>query len=191
MDFIRYMFSIAAIRQLKITQFDIQTAFLNGTLNEKISMQQPQGYAENSANVWLLKRSIYGLKQSPRMWNECFSQFLVQIGLQRSTADDCIFFKNEAFLVLIIYVDDGIIFSQDLTETEQLIKRLSSRFKTNIIKTNKFIGFQYRVNKDGSISIYQEDCIRKVLQRFNMCQANPVSTPIVSGQTTGNDQCLD
>ena len=64
----RLVLNIAASRSLKIKQLDIKTAFLYGELNETIYMRPPSGYEKNGI-LWLLNRSLYGLKQSPRMWN--------------------------------------------------------------------------------------------------------------------------
>ncbi|GMF47079.1 unnamed protein product [Phytophthora lilii] len=51
---------------------DVKTAFLNGLLDEDIYMVQPEGYTDEERPDYVchLKRSLYGLKQSPRMWNQ-------------------------------------------------------------------------------------------------------------------------
>lgn len=45
---------------------DIKTAFLNGSLKEKIYMLVPEGLETNSKNVFKLNKAIYGFKQSAR-----------------------------------------------------------------------------------------------------------------------------
>ena len=66
---IRIVLSMAAKYGLTLHQMDVKTAFLNGILDEEIYMQQPEGYISNDSpnHVCKLKRSLYGLKQSPRM----------------------------------------------------------------------------------------------------------------------------
>jgi hypothetical protein len=49
---------------------DVKTTFLHGDLEEEIYMKNPKGFAmkENKELVCKLKKSLYGLKQSRRMW---------------------------------------------------------------------------------------------------------------------------
>ena len=66
---IRIVLSLAAKYGLKLHQMDVKTAFLNGELDEDIYMEQPDGYVDEDHPDYVckLKRSLYGLKQSPRM----------------------------------------------------------------------------------------------------------------------------
>ena len=70
LDSLRVVLTIAAKDKLKLQQFDVKTAFLNGDLEEEIYMQQPQGFSDGSTKVCRLYRSIYGLKQSARYWDK-------------------------------------------------------------------------------------------------------------------------
>ena len=64
----RLILAINAIQNLELEQLDVKTAFLHGYLDEKILMTQPEGFEVKGKEdkVCLLKRSRYGLKQSPR-----------------------------------------------------------------------------------------------------------------------------
>ena len=68
---IRCLLALGAQHKLKLHQMDVSTAFLHGKLTEEIFMRQPEGFAEPGKEhlVCRLKRSIYGLKQSPHCWN--------------------------------------------------------------------------------------------------------------------------
>ena len=49
---------------------DVKTKILHGDLEEEIYMKQPEGFmvmGKKELICWL-KKSLYGLKQSPRMW---------------------------------------------------------------------------------------------------------------------------
>ena len=60
---------------------DVVTAFLNGKLDEEIYMQQPEGYVAPGKEhlVRKLKKSLYGLKQSPRCWNMALIEYMKSI----------------------------------------------------------------------------------------------------------------
>lgn len=59
---LRFLFALAAKHKLMIHQLDAVTAFLNGDLEEKIFMAQPEGFDDSSGRVCALKKSVYGLK---------------------------------------------------------------------------------------------------------------------------------
>lgn len=63
------LFAVAAQGQFEIDQMDATTALLQGDIDEKIYMRQPDMFDDGSGRVCLLKKSIYGLKQASRQWN--------------------------------------------------------------------------------------------------------------------------
>ncbi|KAL5493965.1 hypothetical protein EMCRGX_G015218 [Ephydatia muelleri] len=72
------LLAFAVQNGIMVHQMDVVTAFLNGTLN-KIYMEQPPGYIKKGEEylVCKLKKSIDGLKQSPRCWNKVFNEYMV------------------------------------------------------------------------------------------------------------------
>lgn len=91
---IRILLALAIELDMEIHQMDITAAYLNGTLKEDIYMLQPEGMQQQGKEhlVCHLKRSLYGLKQAGREWNECFDTFLKEFGLLRSKSDPCIYY---------------------------------------------------------------------------------------------------
>ena len=61
---------------------DIKKAFFNGSLEEAIFMKQPEGFEEKGKEdlVYHLRKSLYGLKQSPRCWYKKLKVYLVRLG---------------------------------------------------------------------------------------------------------------
>jgi hypothetical protein len=55
-----------------------------------------------------LKRSLYGLKQSPRNWHHTVDQFLLSLGFMNSDADPCVYVRQDLTITLL-YMDDLII----------------------------------------------------------------------------------
>ena len=111
---IRLLIVLAAMYQWDLSQFDVKNAFLHGELEEDVYMATPPGYQlhENSSHVYYLKKSLYGLKQSPRAWFKKFSSTLLAARYSQSEGDHTLFFKrggDNKISILIVYVDDIIV----------------------------------------------------------------------------------
>jgi len=89
---IRILLSLAAHLDYEIWQMDVKTAFLNGSLEETIYMQQPEGFIGKGQEhqVCKLKRSIYGLKQASRTWNLRFDQVITSYGFDQCPDESCV-----------------------------------------------------------------------------------------------------
>jgi transposase InsO family protein len=110
---IRTVLALAAQQGMYLTQFDIQTAYLNGVIDTTIYMLQPPGFEtkgkDDEVLVCLVLKSLYGLKQSSRIWNKTFDNFLVKFELEPSEADPCVYIsKTEPSLIVTLFVDNGL-----------------------------------------------------------------------------------
>ena len=87
---------MVAHKDLELEQLDVKTTFLHGDLQEEIYMKQPECYkiAGKKDHVCRLKKSLYGLKQSPRQWYKKFDTFMIRHGHQRSEFDYCIYLRK-------------------------------------------------------------------------------------------------
>jgi hypothetical protein len=92
---------------------DVKTTFLHGDLEEEIFMKQPEGYAVKGKKelVCKLKKSLYGLKQSPRMWYQKFDTYMLGLGFTRSKEDHCVYSKliGDHLIYFVLYVDDMLL----------------------------------------------------------------------------------
>lgn len=100
---------------------DIKNSFLNGTLDEEVYMRGLPRFEMHagSRKVCKLKKSLYGLKQSPREWFIRCSSVMKKLEYKQGQTDHALFVKrsdNGKQAVLIIYVDDMIITSDDTTK---------------------------------------------------------------------------
>ena len=92
----RMALHIAAVRDYDITSIDISTAFLYGEIdNNKCYMEMPEGLPRYDSDghelVCHLKKSIYGLRQAPRIWFNHFKSSLLVFGFKQSEVDPCLF----------------------------------------------------------------------------------------------------
>jgi len=112
---------------------DVKTTFLHGDLEEEIYMKQPECFAVKGKKelVCKLKKSLYGLKQSPRMWYKKFDTFIGGLGFTRSKADHCVYFKliGDHVIYLFLYVDDMLLVGNEKEIIRDLKTQLSSKFE--------------------------------------------------------------
>lgn len=125
---LRFLIALSLHLDLKITHLDVTTAFLNGSLKETVYMLQPEGFDKivHSNKVLKLKRAIYGLKQSSRVWYEKVEKILLSLGFTKSNYEPCLFLKNNinVKVMIALYVDDFFIFSNCDKETDDLKREL-------------------------------------------------------------------
>ena len=132
------LLTLANAYDLEVHQLDVNTAFLNVSLEHDIYMSQPEGLIDpNRPNyVCKLNKSIYGPKQSARCWNSTLDEFLTLSGYRRSAADECNYIKqiknsNDkiSFVILAVYVDDMLPVSNDIDFLNAEKKSLCDRFE--------------------------------------------------------------
>ena len=181
---IRTILAYAVEKRMKIHQMDVITAFLNGDLNEDIYMEQPPGYVQEGKEklVCKLKKSLYGLKQSPRCWNEKLTQHVKSLGFEESGADPCIFTrrKNQKVEIIAIYVDDLIAITETDEEMRRLKKSLTSTFKMKDLGELYYcLGINFYRTKD-SLYMCQSQFIHRLLEKYGLSDTNTVATPMDS-----------
>ena len=184
---IRLLLSIAAQYDMEIEQMDVKTAFLHGDLEEDIYMSQPEGFVETGKEnlVCRLRKSLYGLKQSPRQWYKRFDTYMLKIGYTRCLYDCCVYyhvFEDGEFILLLLYVDDMLIACREMSKIQELKKKLGAEFDMKDLgAAQKILGIEIKRDRsEGKIWLSQEKYIMKVLERFNMDGAKFVSTPLAA-----------
>ena len=94
---ISILLSIACIMNFKLYQMDVNSAFLNGFLNEEVFVEQLKGFQDPHFpdHVLRLKKALYGLKQAPREWYDHLTTYLLDHGFKRGQADRTLFVKRD------------------------------------------------------------------------------------------------
>lgn len=186
-DSVRCVLAVAAIQDMEMVQFDVKTAFLNGELKEEIYMEIPElGVDHEIGQVYRLKRSLYGLKQASRAWNSKSVEFLTSCSLVQSKADLCVCVFhgviNDSKVIVLLYVDDGLILSSGMQAIESLVNKLQSTFKITLGNNNYYVGMEIKRDRDSkTIAIDQKSYIEKVTEKFRMSDSKSISTPFDMG----------
>src|SRR5665213_696656 len=126
------LITIGTSYDLKMHQMDVKTAFLNGDLNEKIYMIVPERIDHDVISaVCKLNRTLYSLKQSPRMWNQKIDQYLINQQYIRLHADHSLYSRRSQseLAIIALYVDDLLILSDTMETMSKVKLALSNEFE--------------------------------------------------------------
>ena len=179
----RYLVALAAILDWEVHQIDFDQAYLNGTLDEEIYMEQPEGFVVEEGKVCRLLKALYGLKQAGRQWFLLLKSCLEDIGFVcHDTGDVSIFVRQRggAHEILVVYVDDLTMMANSLHLIVETKQALQGKFRLKDLGELKHY-LNIRVTRDrGSRLIYldQEVYINSVLKRFECHNSNPEPTPL-------------
>ena len=178
------LLAIEACQDLEIHQLDLKTAFLNGTLKEDVYMVQPKGF-ENPMFPHLvckLHKTLYGLRQAPREWYEEIKLTFGSMGLISNAYDGAVFIGkiDEMVVIIGLYVDDMLVMAKTLSAVNQAKKLIASHYDIKDLGEVKFIlGMRVSRNREKrEITISQAEYIDKIVSKFDMSTAKPISLPI-------------
>ena len=178
---VRCVLSLAAAKKMTVHQFDVKTAFLHGDIDEEVYMEQPAGYEDGTNRVCKLRKSLYGMKQSPRKWNEKFTCFLAKEKLIAIPEDPCVFVRKTGtdILIVCLYVDDGLVAGTNSNQVTSFLSKLTSAFEVAVDHANTYVGMEiHQDKKSQAIKINQRGFIGRVLERFGLADSQEAKTPM-------------
>ncbi|GKD83919.1 retrotransposon protein, putative, ty1-copia subclass [Tanacetum coccineum] len=171
---IRILIAIAAYYDYEIWQMDVNTAFLNGRLNEDVYVVQLEGFVnpKHPGRVCKLQRSIYGLKQASRIWNKRFDEEIKKYGFTQNPDEPCVYKKASGSIIvfLILYVDDILIMGNNILMLQNVKSWLGKCFAMKDLGEASYI-LRITIYQDRSrrlIGLSQNAYIDKILKRFKI-----------------------
>ena len=178
---VRMLLTLAVQLDLKTRTIDISNAFVSASLGpeEEIYLEMPRGY-EKEDTVLKLKKSLYGLRQSPKMFFEHLSASLQELDFVPSENDQCMFMKEG--IIVISYVDDILLFSKEAKLIDEVITGLERTFELTKDDPDQEvfdylgIGVARETNKNGSsvIALRQLGLTKKVLKTIKDGNLKPI-----------------
>jgi hypothetical protein len=174
LTYIGFILSIVASFDLEVEQMDVKTTFLHGDLEEEIYMKQPKGFVVKGKKelVCKLKKSLYGMKKSPRVWYKTFDTYILGLGFVRSRADHYVYSNQVGnhFIYVVLYVDDMLLVGNSMDVIKELKSQLSSKFDMKDLGAANFI-LRMEIKRDRAnrkLWLNQRKYVETILQRFSM-----------------------
>ena len=199
---LRLLVSMAVEKRRPLRQGDCKNAFCQGILppDEVTIVRPPSGDPDaEPGEYWLLLRTLYGLRRSPRHWYDKINAILRSIGLTPSLEDPCLYSgyiidpsdpsatRSDSPLSLGIYVDDFVYFSEDPQVEALFCRLLSQRCKVDFMGiVNWFLGihFSWRISPSSlTVHLNQAGFASNLVDSFSLQDRNetPTATPYRSG----------
>lgn len=182
---IKILFSLITHYDLHLEQMEAKNTFLLGELDETTYKRHPKGFDGKGKedHMFLLKRSLCGLKQSPRLWNKRFDQFMLKLSYKRCVFDAYVYYKKADtgnMVYFLLYVDDMLSACKSLSGLYKLKEILKCEFKMKDLgEAKKILGMEIcRDRVKGELKLSQKEYVESVLQRLGMENAMPVRTPL-------------
>lgn len=126
--------------------------FLKGSLTEDLYKTQPKGFTSHNRNkVCKLQKSIYGLNQAPRSWDNRFDETIKELSFLQNLNESCMYKKviGSTFLFLTLYVDDILLIGNDVSFLQYVKIWLSKNFSMKDLREKTYI-LGIRVYRDRS-----------------------------------------
>jgi hypothetical protein len=135
-------------------------------------MQLLEGYEKNGY-IALLKKCIYGLKQSAREWYEYLAKLLEKYGLTATYFEPCVFVHNTQSIYIAVYVDDILLFGHTSVVKKEK-EHLKENFYCKDLGDAKYILRLEIIKTTEGYELTQRGYINRILERFGMQDAKTV-----------------
>ena len=171
---------ISVVENLHTWQVDFVLAFPQASLDVEIYMLLPQGFdADGRDFVLLLQKNLYGLKQASMTWFEKLRDGLVACGFCQSIVDPCCF--HQAHLVLLVFLDDCLLFSWHVATVDKLLISLRLEFVlTDEGNVSDYLGIRMIKHSDGRIELTQPALIQQIIDLLGIRSGSKVHfSPVI------------
>ena len=166
---VRLLLILEVLLQLKSKQGDVAAAFVHAELgeNEKVYVEMPLGFRKKG-KVLKLKKTLYGLRQSPRAFWQYLTKAMIGAGMRVSKSDPCLFVSEK--VIAVAFVDDILFWSSD----EAYINELGSKLRAQGLLLEQeddaagFLGVNMSRTEEGLIEMKQTGLIDRVLDALGL-----------------------
>lgn len=191
---VRLLLMLSIQHELETKQVDYTAAFVHADVErppnyDKMSpaeqaktgvyIEMPRGFSK-PGKVYKLKKSLYGLRNSPRQFWLLLKTSLESAGLKQQTEiDPCLFMSDK--VICLVYVDDTLLYAKNEKDIDEVLEHLRTKEKLTLEEESTVAGFLgvdiKRNTDDGTITMTQTGLIDRILEALHVEELDPVATP--------------
>ncbi|CAI7793933.1 unnamed protein product [Closterium sp. NIES-54] len=175
---LRILLAIAASRRRPLRQIDVANAFLYAPVDAEIFVEQPHGFVDNPSLVCQLLKSLYGIKQAPRLWQQYLHARLKRIGFNQLPHDQGMYrlTHDNDYVLLIVYVDDLLYIGSTITIVTWFERELQTDLSLTVSpNVMQYLGLNI-LDEDNAIRLSASKYASTIAERFCITPTH-VATP--------------
>ena len=178
---VRLLLILSLVLELETQQVDYTAAFTHAPIGDKdVYCEMPRGFSQ-PGHVLKLKKSLYGLKQSPRNFFNFIKGKLEKVGFEsQEQIDPCLFVSDK--VIALVYVDDTLFFSPKKEYIDEAIKKLEDE-EVAIQREESVAGFLgvhiHRDEANNTIKLTQVGLTQRIVDALDIGNLPPKLTPAV------------
>jgi hypothetical protein len=179
---VQIMLVMSLLMGLSTKQVDYTEAFTHAAIDQDpkwdtmtakerdrsgVYIEMPRGF-NKTGHVLKLKKSLYGLKQSPRNFFLHLKEKLEKCGFEQSLADQCLFISGT--VVCLVYVDDTLLYAENMEDIDLAIKTIEDAGMHLEVEDDVagFLGVLTDRKDDGTIHMTQMGLTDRIIKALNM-----------------------
>ncbi|CAI7774825.1 unnamed protein product [Closterium sp. NIES-53] len=175
---VRLVLYEAAAKNFPLRQIDVSNAFLYADVDAEIYVEYPHTYPTNPPSVYKLKKSMYGIKQAPRLWQHHLSRKLTEVGFRQLPHDPGMYRLDDkgSYALLVAYVDAILYVSSSTSLGDRIEADLKKSLDLTIsTKVTQFLGLNVS-RTNSAIHLTASKYAESLAKRFNI-STDFVATP--------------
>jgi len=200
----RLILILSLVTGMKSRQIDYIQAYTQAPVDCEVYMHIPAQFivkdgtlefcsdptpGNSEAYVLLISKNLYGLKQAGNNWFDKLRDSLLSRGFRQSSVDPCLFIRKD--LILIVYVDDCLLFAKEDKLLDSFVLSLQSEFNLTCAgDVGAFLGIQFTRSSHGPLELTQPGLISKIVKECGLDEESkrhntPAVTKLLSKDCSG------
>ena len=180
---VRLLMALAQTQKMVIHQIDISNAFCCADIEGEVHISAPDGMTIPEGKCFRLRKSLYGLRTSPRSWNRTLDKTLRGMHFTATISDPCLYYRwrKGVLTIILVYVDDILIASIDTQYIEMIKKDICNQYAmTDMGELDNFLNAKITRTRE-KITVCQTHYCRSILEHFQfLVQNKSTKTPLPS-----------